>query len=219
MARRRPGFLTIALSVVASDFYLFGPDRLLDFGRVEGVALATFTVGWTAVAMLTASSARRVSQERADRLAAERVAAQAHRLAQSTAALGQVRPSAEAITAALHESLHWLKAGAGVFYLLPDRQQITIAQVAGYPLNEGDSWELEAFGDSSPFAESMRRLTPVVTASAQSRTAEYEEWSDAGPWRDRKAGLVLPIAIERCVVAFLRSISISRASSRSTITR
>ena len=101
--------------------------------------------------------------------------------------------------------------------LTEDRQQITIAQVAGYPLNEGDSWELEAFGDSSPFAESMRRLTPVVTASAQSRTAEYEEWSDAGPWRDQ-AGLVLPIAIERCVVAFLRSISISRASSRSTIT-
>ena len=83
-----PAFLTIALSVVASDFPLRA-DRLLDFGRVEGVALATFTVGWTAVAMLTASSARRVSQERADRLAAERVAAQAHRLAQSTAAQGQ----------------------------------------------------------------------------------------------------------------------------------
>jgi signal transduction histidine kinase/ActR/RegA family two-component response regulator len=200
-----PAFLTIALSVLASDFYLFGPDQLFDFGRVEGVALTIFALGWTAVAMLTASSARRVSQERADRLAAERVAAQAHRLAQSTAALGQVRTSAEAITAALHESLHWLKAGAGVFYMLTDdRQQITIAQVAGYPLNEGDSWELEVFGDNSPFAESMRRLTPVVTASAQSRATEYEEWSEAGPWRDRKAGLVLPIALERQVVAFLQ---------------
>ena len=197
--------LTIALSAIASDFYLFGPDHLFDFGWVEGVALAVFTIGWTAVAMVTAGAARRVSQERADRLAAERVAAQAHRLAQSTAALGQVRTSTETITAALHESLHWLKAGAGVFYLLTeDRQQITVAQVAGYPLVEGDSWELEVFGDGSPFAESMRRLTPVVTASAQSRGTEYEEWSDAGPWRDRKAGLVLPIAIERRVVAFLQ---------------
>ncbi len=76
----------------------------------------------------------RVSQERADRLAAERVAAQAHRLAQSTAALGRCAPPAETITAALHESLHWLKAGAGVFYLLTDdRQRVTVAQVAGYP--------------------------------------------------------------------------------------
>ena len=197
--------LTILLSVIASDFYLFGPDHLFDFGWVEGAALAIFAIGWTAVAMLTASAARRVSQERADRLAAERVAAQAHRLAQSTAALGQVRTSTEAITAALHESLHWLKAGAGVFYLLTDdRQHITVAQAAGYPLAEGDSWELEVFGDGSPFAESMRRLTPVVTASVQSRGTEYEEWSDAGPWRDRKAGLVLPIAIERRVVAFLQ---------------
>ena len=76
------------------------------------------------------------------------MAAQAHRLAQSTAALGQVRTSSEAIAAALHESLHWLKAGAGIFYLLTDdRERVTIAQVAGYQLQEGDCWELEAFGD------------------------------------------------------------------------
>jgi signal transduction histidine kinase/ActR/RegA family two-component response regulator len=200
-----PAFMTILLSVVASDFYLFGPDRFFDFRRAEGIALVFFTIGWAAVAIITGAAARRVSQERTDRLAAERVAAQAHRLAQSTAALGQVRTSAEAITAALHESLHWLKAGAGVFYLLTDdRQQITVAQVAGYPLNEGDSWELDEFGDNSPFAESMRRLTPIVTASAQTRGAEYEEWSNTGPWRDRQAGLVLPIAIERRVVAFLQ---------------
>jgi signal transduction histidine kinase/ActR/RegA family two-component response regulator len=200
-----PAFITILLSVVASDFYLFGPDKFLDFGRVEAIALALFTMGWVAVAIITGAAAKRVSQERTDRVAAERVAAQAHRLAQSTAALGQVRTSAETITAALHESLHWLKAGAGVFYLLTDdRQQITVAQVAGYPLNEGDSWELDEFGDNSPFAESMRRLTPIVTASTHTRGAEYEEWSNAGPWRDREAGLVLPIAIERRVVAFLQ---------------
>jgi signal transduction histidine kinase/ActR/RegA family two-component response regulator len=200
-----PAFVTILLSVIASDFYLFGPDHLLDFGNVEAIALALFTVGWASVAIITGAAARRISQERIDRVAAERVAAQAHRLAQSTAALGQVRTSAEAITAALHESLHWLKAGAGVFYLLTeDRQQLTIAQVAGYPLNEGDAWELDEFGDNSPFAESMRRLTPIVTASAQTRGAEFEEWSNAGPWRDRAAGLVLPIAIERRVVAFLQ---------------
>ncbi len=201
-----PAFITILLSAFSCDLFLFGPGHLLNFGSgVEAVALAIFTMGWTTVALLTASAARRVSQERGDRMAAERVAAQAHRLAQSTAALGQVRTSAEAITAALHESLHWLKAGTGVFYLLTDdRRRVVIAQVAGYRLQEGDSWDLDDFGDDSPFAESMRRLTPVVTASLQSRGDEYEEWSNAGPWRTRKAGLVLPITIERRVVAFLQ---------------
>jgi hypothetical protein len=201
-----PAFITILLSAFSCDLFLFGPGHLLNFGSgVEAVALAIFTMGWTTVALLTASAARRVSQERGDRMAAERVAAQAHRLAQSTAALGQVRTSAEAITAALHESLHWLKAGAGVFYLLTDdRRRVVISQVASYRLQEGDSWDLDDFGDDSPFAESMRRLTPVVTASLQSRGDEYEEWSNAGPWRNRKAGLVLPITIERRVVAFLQ---------------
>jgi K+-sensing histidine kinase KdpD len=86
-----PAFMTILLSVVASDFYLFGPDRFFDFRRAEGIALVFFTIGWAAVAIITGAAARRVSQERTDRLAAERVAAQAHRLAQSTAALGQAR--------------------------------------------------------------------------------------------------------------------------------
>jgi signal transduction histidine kinase/ActR/RegA family two-component response regulator len=200
-----PAFVAVALSAIGADYYLLGREQLLDFTGVEGAALAIFTIAWTAVGLITASAARRVAQERADRQAAERVAAQAHRLAQSTAALGQVRTSSEAITAALHESLHWLKAGAGIFYLLTeDRERVTIAQAAGYQLQEGDTWELEAFGDDSPFTEAMRRLTPVVTASSQSRAVEYEEWSKAGPWRDRAAGVVMPIAIERRVVAFLQ---------------
>ena len=85
-----------------------------------------------------------------------------------------------------------------------DRRRITAVQAAGYQINEGDSWDLDAFGDGSPFAESMRRLTPIVTASAQNRGTEYEQWSNAGPWRDREAGLILPIAIERRVTAFLQ---------------
>jgi len=199
-------YVIVVLSVLASDYFLLGPGHLFEFqSTTEAMALGVFAIGWTGVAVLAGSASRRVAQERIERAAAERVAAQAHRLAQSTAALGQVRTSGETITAALHESLHWLKAGAGVFYLLTDdRNRITVAQAAGYPLNEGDGWDLDSFGDTSPFAESIRRLTPVVTASAQNRGEEYEQWSKAGPWRDRAAGLVLPIAIDRRVVAFLQ---------------
>jgi transcriptional regulator with GAF, ATPase, and Fis domain len=194
----------ILLSSVATDYFR-SVGTCCNGSGVEAAALALFLIGWTVVAMITGAAAKRVSRERQDRLAAERVAAQAHRIAQSTAALGQVRTSAEAIAAALHEPLHWLRAGAGVFFLLSeDRLRIVAAQVAGYQINEGDSWDLETFGEGSPFAESMRRLTPIVTASAQSRGAEYEEWSNAGPWRDREAGLILPIAIERRVVGFLQ---------------
>jgi signal transduction histidine kinase/ActR/RegA family two-component response regulator len=201
-----PAIVTIVLSAIACDLYLFGPGQLLSFNTgSEVTALAIFMAGWTTLAVVAGSAEKRVSKERNERLAAERVAAQAHRLAQSTAALGQVRTSEEAIAAALHEPLHWLRAGAGVFYLLSDdRRHITIAQAVGYQLNEGDVWDLESFGSTSPFGESMRRLTPIVTASAHNRGAEYEPWSKAGPWRDREAGLIMPIAIERRVVAFLQ---------------
>lgn len=201
-----PAFILVVLSSIAADYFFFGPGDLFHFGSgVEAAALAAFLGGWTVVGFVTGSATKRVSRERQDRLAAERVAAQAHRIAQSTAALGQVRTSSEAIAAALHEPLHWLRAGAGVFYLLTDdRLRIVAAQVAGYQIAEGDTWDLETFGDSSPFAESMRRLTPIVTASAQNRGTEYETWSQAGPWRDREAGLILPIAIERRVVGFLQ---------------
>ena len=146
-----PAFLLIALSSIATDYFLFGPGDLLRFDSgAEGAALAVFVSRVDRrCADYRVGRQACLAGERQDKLAAERVAAQAHRIAQSTAALGQVRTSAEAIAAALHEPLHWLRAGAGVFYLLSeDRLRITVAQVAGYQLNEGDLCDLETFGDT-----------------------------------------------------------------------
>jgi signal transduction histidine kinase/ActR/RegA family two-component response regulator len=163
-------------------------------------------LGACAIAALIARWVRKtIRTERLVRLAAERSAAQSYRLAQSTAAFGHARTSTDAMATAIHETLHWLRAGAGVFYLLSDdRSQLNVAFVVGYPLDHSASWKVDEWGEGSPFSESLRRLTPVVIKSAKTRAAEYAAWSNAGPWKNHEACLVLPIAIERQVVGFLQ---------------
>jgi signal transduction histidine kinase/ActR/RegA family two-component response regulator len=157
------------------------------------------------VAVLGARARRTIKRERALRVNADRAALQSHRIAETTGALVNARSSIDAITAAIHEPLHWLDAGAGVFFLLSgDRRQLTVASAVGYQLDHGQSWDLDRWGEGSPFAESLRRLTPVVITSAAARPPEYNEWSHAGPWKDHEASLVLPIAIERQIVGFLQ---------------
>ena len=79
-----------------------------------------------------------------------------------------------------------------------------MAAAVGYPLDRHETWELDEWGEGSPFNESLRRLSPVVITSAASRPGEYAAWSNAGPWRNHEASLVLPIAIDRQVVGFLQ---------------
>ena len=113
------------------------------------------------VLLLALSVWRTIRRERSARVTAERAAVQSHRLAQSTAAFGHARTSADAMATAIHEPLHWLRAAAGVFFLLSeDRQRVTVASAVGYSLDERDAWDIADWGDGSPFAESLRRLTP-----------------------------------------------------------
>src|SRR5687767_8129503 len=166
---------------------------------------------WSAIAVVVVVSIlalrvwRTIRRERSLRVAAERAAVQSHRLAQSTAAFGHARTSADAMATAIHEPLHWLRAAAGVFFLLDDdRRSLTVASAVGYSFDECNAWDLNDWGDGSPFSESLRRLTPVVIKSASTCPVEYAAWSNAGPWRNHEACLLLPIAIERQVVGFLQ---------------
>jgi signal transduction histidine kinase/ActR/RegA family two-component response regulator len=176
------------------------------FSSASGVlALAALVTVFALAAVLAVWVLRTVRTERSARVAAERAAAQSHRLAQSTAAFGYVSASADAIATAVHEPLHWLRAAAGVFFLLgDDRRRFTAARVVGYQLDHRESWDIDQWGEGSPFGESLRRLTPVVIKSAASRPSEYQAWSSGGPWKNHEASLVLPIAIERQVVGFLQ---------------
>lgn len=171
----------------------------------EALLFAIFVATCTVAAVLAAWAITRVRRDRSARMAAERAAAQSHRLAQTTAAFGHARTSSEAIATAIHEPLHWLRAAAGVFFLLSDdRQRITVARAVGYELEHRESWNINEWGDGSPFNDALRRLGPVVIRSAETRPAGYHAWSNAGPWKNHEASLVLPIAIERQIVGFLQ---------------
>jgi signal transduction histidine kinase/ActR/RegA family two-component response regulator len=171
----------------------------------QALLFAIYIALCTVVALLAARARKTIKRERSARVNADRAALQSHRVAETTGALVNARSSTDAITTAIHEPLHWLGAGAGVFFLLSgDRRQITVASAVGYQLDHGQSWDLDRWGEGSPFAESLRRLTPVVITSAAARPPEYNEWSNAGPWKDHEASLVLPIAIERQIVGFLQ---------------
>src|SRR5688572_28922506 len=184
-------------------------------GLMPSAAGLSFTSDWfalaalVAVGILVASIAtwmlRTIKRERALRVDAERAAAQSHRLAQTSAAFGHAGTSTDAVSTAIHEPLHWLRAGSGVFFLLSeDRRHLTVARAVGYRLDHREAWDIEKWGEDSPYKESMRRLAPVVIKSAESRPAEYAVWSSAGPWNSHEACLVLPIAADRHVIGFLQ---------------
>jgi signal transduction histidine kinase len=203
---RAPALWVVGLSVVAADYFLLGPGRLFRFDSVtEAVALLLFAASWSVVAVLAAAVSRQVERERGAKAAAERGASHAHRLAQTTAALGQARTSSEAIESTLQEPLHWLGADAGIFFVFSeDEKHITVARAVGYTVPAGAAWDLDVFGEHSPFAESIQRLAPIVVKSAAARKPEYATWASQGPWRDQEAHLILPIAVDRRVVSFVQ---------------
>src|SRR5262245_46344647 len=86
----------------------------------ESLAFAALAAVCVFVTLLTLWALRTVRRERAARVAAEQATAQSHRLAQTSTAFGHARTSTEAIATAIHEPLHWLRAGSGVFFLLSE---------------------------------------------------------------------------------------------------
>ena len=86
----------------------------------ESLALVAFIAVCFLAVLLGAWVLRTIRRERSARVAAERAAAQSHRLAQTNAAFGHAATSTDAIATAIHEPLHWLRAGSGVFFLLSD---------------------------------------------------------------------------------------------------
>jgi signal transduction histidine kinase/CheY-like chemotaxis protein len=171
----------------------------------ESIALVALIVGATLVALFGRWVMRTIARERSARMAAERAAVHSHRLAQTNAAFGRAATSADAIAAAIHEPLHWLRAGSGVFFLLSDdRRHLTVARAVGYKLGHRESWTIEHWGEDSPYSQALRRLAPVIITSVASCPEEYASWSGAGPWKNHEACLVLPIAVDRQVIGFLQ---------------
>ncbi len=203
---RRTALFAILLAASAIDFFVLEPGTMFSVGGRSGVlALGVFAAGWTSIAAIASAASGRVAVEIAARTFSDRAAAQAHRIAQSTAALALARTSADAVESIVQEPLHWLRADAGTVFLTDEQgEQLTLARTVGYPLREGESWPVAHFGEESPFTESLHRATPVVIKSKAARKAEFGQWAHQGPWESYEATLVLPIAVERRVVALLQ---------------
>ena len=171
----------------------------------ESLTLAILIFTCTVVGLFAVWVLKAIRRERSARAAAERAAAHSHRLAQTNAAFSHARTSTDTIATAIHEPLHWLRAGSGVFFLLSeDRRHLTVARSVGYRLDNRESWDIDQWGQDSPFHESLRSLTPVVIKSAASRPPEYAAWSSGGSWSGHEACLVLPVAVDRHVIGFLQ---------------
>ena len=201
-----PALVLTVLSVLATDYFLLGPGVLFTFGTLpEGAATVLFAAAWAGIAMLVGAVTRRVEQDAQARADAQRAETQALRAAQTTAALGQVLTSADAIEAAIQEALHWLGGNAGlVFELSEDARHMTVARAVGYKVEAGESWDLESFGENSPVAEAIQRTAPIIVKPSERARAEYKQWAALGPWRDQVEMLILPIVVERRVIAMLQ---------------
>ena len=144
-----------------------------------------------------------LQRERQARAGAERSAAQAHRLAQSTAAIAHVRTAGEAIEAAVQEALHWLEADKATFFLASDdARQLRVARAVGSGMETGATIDVD-LSDMSPIAESIRRLAPVFSPANEDRGARTA---------------VLPLIVDRKPVGLLHLGSFRLKYFRATIT-
>ena len=101
---------------------------------------AAYSVAWMLVCVIIARAYQRSTEDRVRCNEANRVAAQAERLAQLTAALSQARTPAAAIEAALQEPLHALHADAGLMLLLRrDGQAAQVTRAVGYRTEEREA--------------------------------------------------------------------------------
>src|SRR5688572_18611347 len=107
---------------------------LLDVRRAtEEVGLGALVLGALLLCVWVYRVHTRLRRERASRVAAERAAAHAQRVAQLTAALGRARSASAAIEASVQESLHALRADAAMLLLVAeDGRAAHVARAVGY---------------------------------------------------------------------------------------
>jgi signal transduction histidine kinase/ActR/RegA family two-component response regulator len=149
---------------------------LLDFGSpTEAYALAAVVLGALLVCAWFYRLSMRTRGERQARVAAERTASHAERVAQLTAALGRARSQASVIEAAVQEPLHALQADAAMLLLVADDAgSARVARAVGYdpvpPLSEPVSLHTDG-----PLRDAAQRGALVALESREARAANYDD--------------------------------------------
>lgn len=201
----RGGAIALLLSVLASDFYLLGPGKLFHVeGTAQALALVGFVAAWLPMIVVAERMHRVRQRQDAQRIAATRVAAQADRLEQLTAALAKVVSPHAAIEACVQEAAHFLGATAASFFVLSeDGEALDLARAIGYPKGFSTRYARLPLADKGPARDATRRRAAVILETGDQRRDEY---STAEPeLLDEQGALVaLPLIGATGVAAVLR---------------
>jgi K+-sensing histidine kinase KdpD len=201
----RGGAIALLLSVLGSDYYLLGPGNIFRVeGTPEALALGGFVAAWLPMIIVAERMHRVRDRQDAQRIAATRVAAQADRLEQLTAALAKVVSPHAAIEACVQEAAHWLGAtGASFFVVTDDGEALELARAIGYPKEFERRYARLQLGTKGPARDAARRRAPVIM---ETRELCQDEYGAAEPelFDDQGALIALPLIGATGVTAVLR---------------
>jgi signal transduction histidine kinase len=129
-----PALAAIAITALATDFFILGPGAWFDAGGPRTTAaFALFVTGWIAVSWLVRAARERSRRDAAARVDAERGAAHLARLSDLTAAFARAGSEAAVIEAAVQEPLHSLKADAAMFLGVSEDEPVaTVVRAVAY---------------------------------------------------------------------------------------
>ena len=147
----------------------------------DGFLGAAYSVAWMLVCVLAARAYQRSHEDRTRCREANRVAEQAERLAQLTAALAQARTPSAAIEAALQEPLHALHADVGLVLLLRrDGVAAEVVRAVGYRAEERAARDEVSMAAKTPATDAIGRGAPVIIESPLKWDDEYPGGARAG---------------------------------------
>ena len=140
----------------------------------DGILGAAYSVAWMLACVVVARTYQRAVEDRRRFHEASRVAEQAERIAQLTAALAQARTPSAAIEATLQEPLHALGADAGVVILVGrDSGHAEVARAVGYRADEEPARSTAALKAKTPATNAVDRGAPVLIDSPAKWNNEY----------------------------------------------
>jgi signal transduction histidine kinase len=197
-----PGLFALVQATLAIDFFFIAPGTFLHFATGgQAAVFFAFIVGWLAFCVLADRVVRQMRRDRQRRVAAEAASAQAHRLTQLTAALAQARTPRSAVEAIVQESLHALKADAGMLLLASrDGERASVARAVGY--GDGTYSQDIALSEKGPISDAVTRGAPVILESRADRGTEYPAASDHTDTFE--ALVIVPLLIGSRVVAIVQ---------------
>ena len=167
--------VVVLVAPAAAWLFLAGLRALPPLDKPADAFLgAAYSVAWMLVCVLIARAYQRASDDRIRCRESNRVAEQAERLAQLTAALAQARTPSAAIEAALQEPLHALRADAGLVLLLrQDGGAAAVARAVGYRPEEREARGQVSLDAKAPASDAIGRGAPVLIESPSKWDNEY----------------------------------------------